>query len=71
MTSTSQPPPSASLRSLRPPSYPGMMELDKSKFNMTIPVVTARVPASTVGAVLKHPMLRGYVFVPSPGSPEG
>lgn len=61
MASTAQPPASASLRTLRPPSYPGMMELDRSKFNLTIPVVTARVPAATVGAVLKNPMLRGYV----------
>ncbi|BEI81537.1 hypothetical protein CcaverHIS002_0206970 [Cutaneotrichosporon cavernicola] len=57
----SQPAPSPSLRDLRPPQHQGMRNLDKSKFGLSVPVVTARIPAGSVGAVLKHPMLRGQL----------
>ncbi|GMK54022.1 hypothetical protein CspeluHIS016_0106080 [Cutaneotrichosporon spelunceum] len=53
--------PSPSLRDLRPPQHQGMTTLDRSKFALSVPVVTARIPAGMVGEVLKHPMLRGQL----------
>jgi tRNA (guanine37-N1)-methyltransferase len=38
-----------------------MTALDKTKFALSVPVVTARIPAGAVGGVLKSPMLRGQL----------
>lgn len=56
---------SPSLRNLVPPQHKGMTVLDRAQFDLTIPVLAAKVKAGEMGNVRKHDLLRGCVWLPS------